>query len=143
VSVRPGGSTYGLPVEIVEDRIGEGPLAGLHAGLGACPTPWLLVMACDVPFVQPDVLRSIANARAPDLRAVVPETDDGRLQPLCACYHVSALPIAEAHLCEGRLKMHDFIRALDPVRTLAFSAETFRNVNRVEDLKSITAYRRA
>jgi len=143
VSVRPGGSTYGLPVDVVTDILGEGPLAGLYAGLKASPAPWLLVMACDVPFVSPDVLRSLVAECAPGVAAVVPETDDGRLQPLCACYHASVLAVVEAHLLEDRLAMHDLVRHLDPVRTVPFPAGTFRNINHPGDLTGADPNRRA
>jgi molybdopterin-guanine dinucleotide biosynthesis protein A len=47
---------YGLPV--VSDQIGgfSGPLAGMHAGLRACSTPWLLTVPCDSPFLPLDLV---------------------------------------------------------------------------------------
>ncbi len=44
--------------EIVCDRYpGQGPLSGIHAALHAARTPWIIVAACDMPFVTPGLFR--------------------------------------------------------------------------------------
>ncbi|MFQ5572361.1 MAG: molybdenum cofactor guanylyltransferase, partial [Rhodothermales bacterium] len=49
-------------VRTVTDRYDDaGPLAGLHAGLMEATTPWVLAVACDMPFVTADVLRRLLD----------------------------------------------------------------------------------
>ena len=136
VSVREGGEDYGLPgVRVVEDAVpGAGPLAGLEAGLRACRTPWLLVVACDMPFLTPDALEAIKRRRAPGLDAVVAQTPDGRLQPLCACYATRILPVVEARLRSGRRSMRGLLERLGAVRVAPLPEAPLRNVNRPGDL---------
>ena len=51
--------------DIYPDR---GPLAGLHAGLRACATSWMLLVGVNFPFLTPaqaDVLRDAIGAATP------------------------------------------------------------------------------
>jgi molybdopterin-guanine dinucleotide biosynthesis protein A len=58
---------------------GLGPLSGIHAGLSASNTEWGIVVACDMPFVQPEVLRALI-AHTTDWAAVQKTTSDQRKQ---------------------------------------------------------------
>lgn len=85
----------------LDRRPGLGPLAGLEAALSASPTPWCLVVACDMPAADPALLRGLA-ARRPtgsvvDQLAFVPAVA-GRIQPLQALYHRDLLGAVEARL---------------------------------------------
>lgn len=134
LSVRTGDDPYGLPVRVVRDPVpGAGPLAGLVAGLRACRTDWLLVVACDMPLVTPAALAALAGACAPGVQAVVAEAG-GRRHPLCAVYHRAVRPHAEAHLAAGRLALHALLDVLDPVRIVPLPEAAVHNVNRPDDL---------
>lgn len=76
-----------------------GPLRGIAAALRAARHEWCLVVACDLPFLSPVLLRSLCAVRG-DADAVVPRTPDAddpetmRAQPLHALYHRRCRPIA-------------------------------------------------
>nr|WP_274386075.1 molybdenum cofactor guanylyltransferase [Paenibacillus polymyxa] len=115
---------YGLSgMETVSDVFrGMGPLSGIHAGLSASTTEWGMVVACDMPFVQPEVLHDLLavtkkwtelqGTREPALQAVIPSMD-GRIHPLLAVYHRSVLPSAEECLRSGRLRLTDWLDKLN------------------------------
>src|SRR5207249_11747141 len=85
----------GLHVETVTDRFpGGGPLAGIHAALLASRYPHVFVAACDMPGLDPDVIRFLL-ARVGRADAVVP-CWEGDIEPLHAVYAASALPDIEA-----------------------------------------------
>ena len=124
----------------VEDAIpGAGPLAGLVAGLEASPHDLLGVVAADMPFASPELLRHLAE-RAGGADAVVPVTASGR-EPLHAVYSASALPGLRAALFEDHLAVRDALRTL---RVLEVTEDEWRradptgrfslNLNRPEDL---------
>ena len=47
----------GLPLRFVRDTLpGFGPLSGLHAALCSATTPWVYLLACDMPFFDKDWL---------------------------------------------------------------------------------------
>jgi molybdopterin-guanine dinucleotide biosynthesis protein A len=79
-------------LQVCDDSLHTGPLAGLVAGLERINTPWLFALACDMPFITPAVIECLALKRA-DCQAVVPMVS-GYPQPLAAFYAVSCLPLA-------------------------------------------------
>lgn len=51
-----------LGLEMTADLYpGLGPLSGIHAGLSASNTEWGIVVACDMPLVQPEILRALLS----------------------------------------------------------------------------------
>lgn len=126
---------------------GAGPLGGLCAGLAAAREDLSLGVACDLPFLNVDVLRYLLEcARGYDL--VVPRRDDGRLEMLHAVYRRSCLPILRERLARGRLRLGDVPLDLDAaglrVRYVAEAdlipldphRRTFFNVNTQGDLQA-------
>lgn len=68
--------------DLVPDR---GAPGGVHAALAHAQTPWVLVVAADMPFVTAPVLQRLLAERSAGADAVGFEVD-GRLEPLLACY---------------------------------------------------------
>src|SRR5213080_4686005 len=98
----------GLGVETVADRFpGCGPLAGLHAALLATRHPHVFVAACDMPGLDPGVIRFLL-ARIGAADAVVPRWE-GDVEPLHAIYAAHCLPAMEASLRAGRYALRDFL----------------------------------
>ncbi len=99
-----------LRVPVLVDRWpGLGPLAGLDAGLRACPGEYAVVVACDLPFVRPELLCGLAQ-EAQGIDAAVPVTD--RPHPLCAVYHRRAADAAELLLRAGGGSLRDLLDRL-------------------------------
>lgn len=119
---------------VVDSFADAGPLAGLHAGLAAAATPWILAVACDLPFLTEESLRTLLASRTRQAHAVVARSPDGRLHPLCACYHRRALPAVTAHLAAGRYALYALLEALPNVRVVDLPAGPLRNVNTPADL---------
>ena len=136
VSVRDRDTDYALPARRVVDAYpGAGPLAGLHAGLRHCQTPWLLALACDLPFLRAETLQALLAARPEDTeQPVVACTPDGQRHPLCALYPRSLAPVAERLLEADRRAMHALLRAAGPGCEVAVPQEPLQNVNEPSDL---------
>ena len=87
---------------IFDLKPGSGAWSGLHAALCSAQREWIFFSACDHPFITPEFLRLLAAGIADPYSAVIPRQPDGRLQPLCAFYRVSAaLPLVERVLADG------------------------------------------
>lgn len=143
VSVGTDAPDYALAdVRYVPDSISDGgPLAGIHAALLLAEAPWLLVVACDMPFVTPQALEAILDARSPQVDAVVARDHDGRLHPLLGCYRRELLPALSKYLETGRRSVRAFVSELRAT-TVEFDAEgPLRNINTPDDLKSSGAIR--
>lgn len=102
-----------LPATLVADRVpGAGPLGGLASGLAAARGGGALLLAADLPLLQPELLR--AMLQLPDgydaLVPLRPHPDVGprnplAAEPLLAAYRASCLPAVEACLARGERQM--------------------------------------
>jgi molybdopterin-guanine dinucleotide biosynthesis protein A len=88
----------------VRDAIeGVGPLAGIAAGLGAIATPWLFVVAGDMPRLTGELVDRMIAARGDELDAVGLRV--GALpEPLVCVLHVRVREVVERRLAAGRFK---------------------------------------
>lgn len=71
--------------DVVADR---GAPGGVVTALLRARTPWVLVVACDMPFVTAVIARALLERAADEVDVVVPERA-GRLEPLAALYRAS------------------------------------------------------
>lgn len=133
-------------VRQVRDGYGDaGALGGLATGL-ACCRGWAMVVACDMPLLNPRLFLALSalaeqseNTGGGLWDAVVPVTD-GHFQPLHALYHRRCLPAIEETLRRGDLRVMAFYDAVR-VRTMSEMAlravdpelHSFFNVNTPED----------
>ena len=128
--------------EAVDHRRDRGPLAGLEAALPLIKHDLAVAVACDMPFLRPELLSAVA-ASCIAVEIAMPRID-GFAQPLLAAYRPSIVPQATRLLDEGdgrirallplvghRLLEVDELRVHDP------ELESFTNVNRPEDLDAV------
>jgi len=87
-----------------------GSLGGLYSALVHSSTDWTLCLACDMPQVNPTLLRYLISLRA-DYDAVVPRTG-GVLQALHALYHQRCASVIREHLQQRQLKISQVIELL-------------------------------
>lgn len=122
---------------IVEDVYpGQGPLAGIHAALSASATDLNLIIAVDMPFLQPEFLSYlIRQARDSRAAVVVPRTAKG-LQPLVAVYRREFAAVAERALRAGQNKIalsfaeiQTRVIESEELQHNGFGDELFRNLN--------------
>ncbi|HZC79101.1 MAG TPA: molybdenum cofactor guanylyltransferase [Ktedonobacterales bacterium] len=117
---------------------GAGPLGGLHTALRAVTTPWAFVVACDMPFVAPALVRAMARlATAHGAADVVALRTTHGVEPLHAVYHTSCLAAVERRIATADHSMAGLLSTLtvhvvepaevapyDPSGRSAFNANT-------------------
>lgn len=89
---------------------GSGPLAGVNAALDAVTAPYVAVVACDVPAVDPQFVASLFE-RAAGADGAVPRLRDGTAQPIVAVYRTSGLARVSSELLDADVR--SFRMALD------------------------------
>jgi molybdopterin-guanine dinucleotide biosynthesis protein A len=125
--------------DIYRDR---GPLAGIHAALKSSSTDLNLILAVDLPFVKPDLLKYLVSAaRQTKAFITVPRTGDG-FQPLCAVYRREFAKIAEQSLEQGQNKIDALFakveaRVIEPdeLSEAGFATQMFHNLNTPEEFE--------
>ena len=100
---------------VPDEIIGQGPAAGLAASLKFSATPWNLVIACDLPFLEPELILNLFT-HVKNSMAVLP-THDGVYEPLAALYHKDLSSIFETSVYSGNLALHKIL-ATCPVHYL-------------------------
>jgi molybdopterin-guanine dinucleotide biosynthesis protein A len=138
-----GGGTAPPGVRAVGDeRPGQGPLAGMEAGLAAARFPLVFVAAGDMPFLSADLVDHLLNTLQ-DGRTLAAVPDDGRrTHPLCAAYSREVLPSLRSALDGGVRAAREFLQGLDTVayvpeaelRSFGDPDLLLMNVNSPEDL---------
>jgi molybdopterin-guanine dinucleotide biosynthesis protein A len=97
-------------VIIVPDLIpNKGALGGIYTAAAIANHPWAFVMACDMPFFSPGLIRYLATLTE-DWDAVVPYTDDW--EPLYALYAKTCLPAMERQIHSDNLKVSLFFPSI-------------------------------
>lgn len=121
-----------IPYRVVFDRTRSGgPLAGIEAGLMAARIDPVFVIACDMPYVTPEVAQvAVAAARTCD--AAVPLVD-GRPEPVCAAYRKSALPVITAALKSGHRRASEVLAGMEVTWLDDIESDVVRSLNTPDD----------
>ncbi|MBU1405344.1 MAG: molybdenum cofactor guanylyltransferase [Proteobacteria bacterium] len=121
-----------------------GPLAGIHAALRTVSQPRIFVCGCDMPLVNPDLIRFLCELEGGH-DIVLPWLDEGP-EPLYAVYSKKALPIIAEQLSNKQYKIGRLfdtlrIRKVTPEEILRIVPDltTFQNINHQHDLARLAA----
>ena len=134
---------FGLP--IIADDIGDfvGPLAGLHAGLNHCTTPYLLSVPCDCPFLPTDLASQLGDALvssgADIAYAVTVHQNQTEHHPVFCLLKREVLVELGEYIIKGGRKVLTWVSGQDHVQVCFDDHVAFLNINTPDDLKTINA----
>ncbi|HEY7041246.1 MAG TPA: molybdenum cofactor guanylyltransferase [Methylomirabilota bacterium] len=131
-----------LDLPMVPDAFPDhGSLGGIYSGLRAARGDVAFTVACDMPFLVPEVARLVTD-RAGEADVVAPQVA-GQWETLHACYGKACLQPIETRLRAGRLQI---VGVYDDVRVLAVGESevarfrapevVFMNVNTPDELEA-------
>ncbi len=135
---------YSLHPDVVP---GRGALGGLYTALSAASQPLVAVVACDMPFVNPELLAFERDLLLSDVYdAAIPVTTYGT-EPFHAVYRkMSCLPAIEAAIRAEKWRVDAWfgqvrLRLVSPEETVEYDPHqlAFRNINTPEDLAEAEA----
>jgi molybdopterin-guanine dinucleotide biosynthesis protein A len=118
---------------------GKGPLGGIYSGLSASSTQFNIAVACDMPFLNTNLLRHMLEI-APGFDAVIPRTRESLFEPLHAVYSKNCLSVIKSHIQSGQLSIRAFLADVkvryveeDECRRYDPDLLSFFNMNRQSD----------
>ena len=124
---------------------GTGPLAGMLEGFKAAKGEYVFVVACDMPFINTEVMNLLFEC-ADKHDAALPVWDDRNLEPLHAVYRRQPLvfEIEEAIKRNERFvlapvyQLDDVVYVdMGKIRNFDPELKTFLNINTIEDFLNI------
>lgn len=132
----------GIP-SVPDDFPGSGSLGGIYTALNHVSQDRTLVVACDMPLLNPALLRHMASIPT-EADALVPRWTGpggvGHLETMHAIYSRGCLEPARARIAAGKLKVQALledvsVQYLDEAEMRRFDPQldSFRNVNTPEE----------
>jgi len=136
--------SIGIDAGVVRDLVPDcGSLGGLYTGLMQATTPCIFVVACDMPFLDREVIAQFTSRRA--VADIVMAKLDDRLHPMHALYGKRCLPALEQMIQARQLKIQEVVSQSSlrveyvteaDVFTIDPSWRSFYNVNTLADLEA-------
>ena len=118
----------------------KGPLGGIYTGLLEARASHGIVIACDMPFLNIELLRYMIGL-VDEFDAVVPRLGEGMAEPLHAIYSKNCLGEMKARLKRNQLGAHSFLNMVrvryverDECEKLDPRLLSFFNINYQSDL---------
>jgi molybdenum cofactor guanylyltransferase len=129
--------TFGYPV--IADEVGgfAGPLAGLHAGLRACTTPYIVTAPCDSPFLPQDIVLQLYTALTNNIAELAVAHTGGFAQPVFTLCTTALLPSLTAFLESGGRKIDTWYSAHQAIEVAFADDNAFANINTIEELQHL------
>lgn len=151
VVVAQGQATPVLPEvarTVVDLYPSGGALGGLYTGLVASNTFYSLVVAGDMPFLNPSFLRYMIQL-SPGNDVVIPRVGE-KMEPLHAVYSRDCLEILQQQVEQGKRKLHEFVKQVSEKHKVRYVEEaeidrfdphhlSFFNINTPADLEKAKA----
>jgi len=133
-----------LPCRKVPDIFpGIGSIAGLHSALHHSATELTFVSACDMPFIEPEVIRHLCELQQEGYDAVIPFSSGGQ-EPLHAVYSTGCRVVFEKAILDNDWKIVDILPRLktkliswDEMQSVSGAVKSFLNVNTPEEYVAI------
>jgi molybdopterin-guanine dinucleotide biosynthesis protein A len=130
---------------IADHYTNVGPLAGILEGLKAADGEYVFITACDMPFLNPEVVEMLFK-RAKGHDAAIPVWDNEMLEPLHAVYRNGPMAIETEKAIKNGDKialapvfnLKDVVLVdMEDVRAIDPGLRTFININTQEDMELI------
>lgn len=125
-------------MKMVKDHYpGTGPLGAVCSGMEEADAEALLVLPCDVPKIQKEMIRKLAACYNETGSLVIIRTKD-RPQPLIGVYPVRYLPVFQRWVRKGCYRMMGILSEIPHLELETGADELYENINRPEDYRRLT-----
>ncbi len=107
-----------------------GPLAGIDAALPHCAHDWVMIVACDIPFLPDDIIDKFLLNRT-DSNLYIAESD--KKFQLVMLLHKKLHDSIKRSLSEGQLRLMRWAKSQQPEIIVFQDDKVFKNFNNHED----------
>ena len=132
-----GYESFGYNV-VVDEFMGIGPIGGIYSSLRNSVTKHNLVISCDTPFLNTQLLMHILS-NSDNYDVVVPEHGNSFIEPLAAYYSLNIIKQLESSIERKDYKLMNLFtrvkfRSIKVDNIPGYSTNLFTNINTPDDL---------
>jgi len=128
-----------------DDHRNLGPISGILSGLSECEDEYCFISACDMPFINANVV-DLLFKKCENYDAAIPSREDDFLEPLHAVYRCmpmiretrKAIERGEKTILAPVFRMNVNYVPVDEIRKLDPDLRTFININTDEDIQGLS-----
>lgn len=128
-------------VPVIDVKPARCPLVGILSGLLAARNPYVFVLGCDMPLIEPSLVRMLCSRDTGCADVIVPLVR-GFYEPLCAVYSRASASRIEEYIDAGNTKITGFFPAVtvkempeESVRACDPELNSFVNLNTPGDFR--------
>ena len=119
-------------ITVCDENAGTGPMEGIRQVLKSAKEEYVFVCAADMPFIKKELVEHLSSYICSDFDCYV-IADEDHIQPLCAIYKKSVLPVIEELISGKNYRLREiFSRVRTKYISLehtVFDKKTVRNLN--------------
>jgi len=129
---------YTVYSDIIKDK---GPLCGIHTALMNSDKKYNLILSCDIPFVNEDVIKYLVN-KIIGVEDCIAPIHEGCSEPLCAIYSKDCVNILKNLLDANQLSIRTALnnintQFIDVSNQDFYRKNLFMNINSKKELENI------
>ncbi len=131
-------------LSVIEDdqrMQGNGPMAGIYSAMNQVNAKWYVVLSCDIPAIQKQVITELLALMSDTVEAIIPVIE-GRFQPLVGLYHHSTFPKIKELLHNGNYRLMSLLEQINVQyvneNDLNVDPKVFRNINDLDAFTELT-----
>jgi molybdenum cofactor guanylyltransferase len=134
--------TVAFPYPCVIDTIKEnGPVEGIRSALSYVNGDFIIIVACDMPFISAAVIEELFT-RIGNADVAIPEWEEGHLEPLHAVYRREALIWFFSHHSARRMRditddLSTLVIPVNEIRKIDPELKTFTNINNLQEFSAL------
>lgn len=129
---------FGLPVysDIIKE---SGPLGGIYTGLVNSTTSRNMILSCDIPFINDEVMNVLLEDQSQSPITVLKYKD--RIHPLIGIFNTSIIPDIQEQISKNNLKVRELVQSKNATiidlekKIPELKSHVVANVNTKNDLK--------
>ena len=111
-----------------------GPLTGVLTAFNQLSQQALLVVGCDYPYLTPNDIKALLDARQPDIDVVCYKNPESNFEePLLAIYEKQCAPLLFNFFQSGQQSLRHFLKT---VRTKTINPSHIKNITSVDEKRS-------
>ncbi len=115
------------------------PINGLYTALNNAKTDWILLLSCDLPLIDFQIINLLGRHLDKEVDAIVPKAN-GKTQVTCGYYNKRILPFVEKEIQKDNYSLFKLVQIINSVNIDFGEDLRFWNMNTKDDMTDILNY---